>query len=342
MNPPTLDSLNPWRCRVSVQEAGVRLDRFLIERVSGATRGDVVGWIDSGRIRCDGRPGRKGDRLRPGVLVEVDPPSPRPGGTVEPEPELDLPVLWEDSWLVALSKPSGVPSHPLRGKEGGTVANFLAARYPEMQGIGYSPVEMGLLHRLDRDTSGVIVAARTSMAFEQLRKQFQQGRVVKVYLAVVLGCPGAEGIVSLPIGSRGRRERKVIVCAEPGVHRKLRSAYPAETAYRRIRTGNGCSLVRLVMRTGVRHQIRAHLSHLGHPVAGDGLYGPGSGPSGGLIPPPPRQLLHASEIRFVHPEDDRRDVRILCPLPADFRASVQAYGLGGPDGVGKQDEGAVA
>ncbi len=325
---PRSDVSNRLHYRVAPEEAGTRLDRFLMSKVPGAGRRDVTGWIDAGRVQCHGQPARKGLRLPAGCLVELAPPDEHRASTVGPEPDLDVVVLQEDSWLVALSKPAGYPSHPLRPGERGTVANFLVGRYPEMQGVGYSDLEAGLLHRLDRDTSGVLVAARTRMAFDRLRSQFEQRRVVKIYLAVVWGHPPGEGTVAFPIGSRGRRARKVRVCQDRSDPQGMRSIYAAETSFRVIRAGERCSLVRLAMRTGVRHQIRAHMNHLGHPVVGDGLYGPGSRPGTGLLSPPPcRQLLHASEIRLVHPEDGR-EVRIHCPLPPDFRACMHTYGLG--------------
>jgi 23S rRNA pseudouridine1911/1915/1917 synthase len=259
----------------------------------------------------------------------VELPPGQGGETVVPDPEQNLRVLWEDPWLVAVAKSPGLPSHPLRAGERGTVVNALVARYPEMKGIGYSAREPGLLHRLDRDTSGLLLAARSVSAFEQIRSQFEQQRVTKIYLAVVLGQPERAGTVSLPIGSRGRRARKVFVCRDPNPRKSLRGLYPAETFFRLVRSGKQCSLVRLVMRTGVRHQIRAHMGHLGHPVAGDGLYGQGLDVLTGLIPPAPRQLLHAAEIRFFHP-DDGRETRIRCPLPDDFRDFVRAHSLSGP------------
>ncbi len=328
MKPNSSDDSERLSYQVSPQEAGMRLDRFLLDKIPGTTRRDILAWIGSGRVRCEGQPSRKGVRLRSGGRVDVDLPRVRGCENVVPDPDLDLEVLREDPSLVAVAKPPGRPVHPLRAEERGTVANALVARYPEMQGIGYSAREPGLLHRLDRDTSGVLLAARTGAAFEQLRGQFEQQRVVKIYLAVVLGRPEAEGTVSLPIGSRGRRARKVEVSRDLSQRYPMRTLYPAETSYRLVRSGEHCSLVRLVMRTGVRHQIRAHLGHLGHAVAGDGLYGPGPEDGPGWVPRPPRYLLHASEIRFHHPEDGS-ETRIRCPLPGDFRAFLRAQGLGG-------------
>ncbi len=312
--------------RVSAPEAGLRLDRFLKDRIPGASRKEILAWIEAGRVRCRGKAAHKGIRLREGDQVEAELPAVDDREPVFPEPGLPLRVLREDAWLVAVDKPPGLPAHPLRTGERGTLANRLVAAYPEMQGVGYSKREAALLHRLDRDTSGVLLAARTPSAFEQLRDQFEQQRVIKIYTAVVLGRPETRGNISLPIGSRGRQARKVVVFQEPMPRRQLRKLSPAETAYSVVRSSGSHSFVRLRMSTGARHQLRAHMAHLGHPVAGDPLYGPGKNAGKRPEKVPPRQLLHASEIRFFHPEDGR-EVKIRCPLPEDFRAFLKEYGM---------------
>jgi len=261
--------------------------------------------------------------------VEVDLPSAPGVGGLLPDLAAELPVLWEDPWLVAVVKPAGVATHPIRTGETGTLAQALVARYPEMEGVGFSRREPGLLHRLDRGTSGVLLAARTASAFESLRDQFAQQRVVKIYLAVVSGCPeAADGTVSFPLGSRGRRARRVVAVRSRRGPSGLRSVHRAETAYRLLRRGEACSLLRLVMRSGVRHQIRAHMGALGHPVVGDRLYGPEEDPPAAWALPPARHLLHAAEVRFFHPEDGR-EMRIRCPLPEDFRSFLRRQGLTG-------------
>jgi 23S rRNA pseudouridine1911/1915/1917 synthase len=195
-----------------------------------------------------------------------------------------------------------------------------------MQGIGYGPREPGLLHRLDRDTSGVLLAARTETAFRELREQFELQRVVKIYSAVVCGRPEPSGTVNLAIGSRGRRAQKVVVDQGRTPGSRFRNLNRAETSYRLVRSSDSYSLVHLVMKTGVRHQIRAHMAGLGHPVAGDLLYGPARDDWPGPPPLPPRQLLHAPEIRFFHPEDGREMI-IACPLPDDLLDFLKAHHL---------------
>ena len=245
--------------------------------------------------------------------------------SILPDASFPLQILFEDTFLVAVAKPSGLSTYPLQNGEKGTVANALAAQYPEMQGIGFSIREPGLLHRLDKETSGVLLAARSAFSFEQLRIQFEQERVVKIYKAVVQGRPASRGMIDKPIGSRTRRSNRVEVVGGQEPAHGVRGLRPAETRYRVIRSGERYSLVHLRMTTGARHQLRAHLSFLGHPVAGDRLYGSGSsGPPGETKPT--RHLLHAAEIRFFHPEQGRT-VRIRCPLPGDFQDFLNAHGL---------------
>jgi 23S rRNA pseudouridine1911/1915/1917 synthase len=253
--------------------------------------------------------------------VELRIPFGSTAGGVVPEPDLDLRILREDSLLVAVDKAPGVPTHPLRAGERGTVANGLMARYPEMEGVGFSLREPGILHRLDRDTSGILLAARTDSAFERMRVEFEQGRVTKVYFAVVHGRPEPEGVILRPIGSRGRRARRVEVLRQDAGGRGLRGCSPAETHYSVVRTYRGFSLVRLRMTTGARHQLRAHMAFLGHPVVGDSVYGRtprASRPDR----EPGRHLLHAAELRFFHPLQGK-PTRIRSPLPDDMRSFLK-------------------
>jgi len=307
--------------RVQVGQAGMRIDRFVKDRLPTLSRREILFWIQEQGILCNGRPVRKGAILREGDRVELRIPFGSSGGGVVPEPDLLLRVLWEDSVLVAVDKAPGMPSHPLHAGERGTVANGLIALYPEMEGIGFSPREPGLLHRLDRDTSGVLLAARTGAAFEKLRAEFEQGRVVKVYTAIVHGRPEPQGVVSRPLASRGRRARRVEVVREDPGARCLRGWSPAETQFRVVRYYRGFSLVRLRMATGARHQLRAHMAYLGHPVAGDSVYSrdPGAPYPG---PQPGRHMLHAAELRFFHPLQGK-PIRIRSPLAADMRAFLK-------------------
>jgi 23S rRNA pseudouridine1911/1915/1917 synthase len=307
--------------RVEVGQAGMRIDRFVKDRLPELSRREIIFWIQEQRVLCNGRPARKGKILYEGDRVEFRIPSESTGGGVVPEPGHELRVLREDPLLVAVDKEPGMATHPLHAGERGTVANRLVALYPEMQGVGFSPREPGILHRLDRDTSGVLLAARTDSAFERLRVEFEQGRVVKVYYAVVHGRLAPEGVINRPVASRGRRSSRVEVIPDEGGVRGLRGSSPAETHYSVVRAYRGFSFVRLRMTTGARHQLRAHMAFLGNPVVGDSVYGrpPRASRAGRL---PERHLLHAAELRFFHPLKGK-PIKIRSPLPPDMRSFLQ-------------------
>jgi len=285
------------------------------------SRREIAFWIQERGILRNGRPVRKGVILREGDRVDLGIPLVSTGGGVVPEPDLPLSILWVDPLLVALDKAPGMPTHPLHTGERGSVANGLIARYPEMEGVGFSPREPGVLHRLDRDTSGVLLAARRSSAFERLRLEFEQGRVVKIYFAIVHGRPEPHGVIDRPVASKARRGRRVEVMRDPSARRGLRRWSPAETHFRVVRYGRGFAFVRLRMTTGARHQLRAHMAFLGHPVVGDSVYG-----SDSVTFPeaqqPMRHLLHATELSFFHPSDGK-PTRIRAPLPSDMRSFLK-------------------
>lgn len=286
----------------------VRADRFLAAEIGTVSRRRVQALLESGRIRVRGRRIRKGELLPPGTLVDVDvveSPS-----EVTAEPDLDVPLLFDDDSVLALDKPAHMPSHALRPEDRGTIANFLAARHPETRLAGDKPLEHGVVHRLDTDTSGVLLVARTREAWRALRDQFRRREVRKLYVALVVGEVAGEGVIREPLE------------ADPGDPRRVRPAARARapgrsllTRYTPIARMDGATLLQIDMESGFRHQIRAHLASIGHPVVGDRLYGAPPGGAG-------RHLLHAAAIEFTHPASGRR-LRIESPLPPEFpRAGV--------------------
>ncbi len=233
--------------------------------------------IDSGAVRQGGRRLKKGDRLEAGSALEVQAELEKPA--VVPQPELQLAVLFETPSLVVLDKLAGMPCHPLRAGETDTLANALVARFPECLSSGATPREAGLCHRLDRETSGAILAARTPEAFNALRGEFRRRAVEKVYLGLVTGkLAQPEGRIELPLGGRGSLTR-------PWRGARDGRALPALTSYRTLWSGGRaagteagatCSLLEVRIETGVRYQIRAHLAAIGHPLMGDVAYGGGA------------------------------------------------------------------
>ncbi|HEY8430817.1 MAG TPA: RluA family pseudouridine synthase [Sandaracinaceae bacterium] len=305
-----------YQLDVGEDEDGSRLDVLLVRRVEGMSRAKARRMIASGSVRVNGRRARKGDRLASGdhvVLDELPTPADFPALAA---PELPLTVRYEDAHLVIADKPAGLPSHPLRIDERETFAGALLARYPEMAGVGYARREPGILHRLDNDTSGLMLAARTAEAFEALRARLAAGAVEKRYRALVAGSSIAPGAIDAPIAPHPSDPRRVHVCLDP-LDRRRAKARPARTEIVRVTRAGRFALLEVRASLAVRHQIRAHLAAMGHPLAGDWLYG---GPSvDGLD----RHFLHASRIAFEHPLEPAT-IDVSSPLPDDLAAIVRA------------------
>jgi 23S rRNA pseudouridine1911/1915/1917 synthase len=299
-----------------------RLDRLIATELS-VSRARVREALEQGTVWVDGRRGRKGDQVAPGAELRVQLPE-EPGAPV-PQPELPLEIVHEDASLIAVSKPAGWPSHPMRAGELGTLANAVAARHPECASAGAAPREGGLCQRLDRETSGVILVARTPEAYRAVREQLSQGTVEKLYWALVSGEAPEEGFSTAPVIQKHGRSGPTVALARAG---ELRSARPARTFYRSLGFAGGTSLLEVRIETGVRHQIRVHLSALGLPLTGDVAYGGGA--------PPPgldRYLLHAARLVLVHPATGE-PLRVAAPLPADALRCLADLGLPTPETSG--------
>ena len=277
------------RFTVEVDEAG-RADRVLQKRFPDATRTLLSRYFAARQVIVDGAIAKKGTHVPAGAVVELRSPPPTPQDLLAvPEPDAPLDVLYEDADLVAINKAPATPTHPLAPGERGTAANALVARYPECAGVGDDPRESGFVHRIDTNTTGVLVAARNRGAWDALRAAFRAGDVHKHYLALVLG------EVSEPGGSD-----------EPLGNLEARTSWTVE------RSAGRYTLLRCVARTGRMHQIRIHLANAGNPIVGDAEYGDGSAPPGELT----GHFLHATSIDIPHPKHGDRLV-IEAPLPAE-------------------------
>jgi 23S rRNA pseudouridine1911/1915/1917 synthase len=286
-----------------------RLDRALADAL-GLGRAVVKRAFQLGEVRIDGRRVRASDPVRPGALVAIDVES--PAGPPEPEPEMPLTVLWEGARCLVVDKPAGVAVHALLPGEGGTVANAVVGRFPECAEAAPEPREGGAVHRLDVDTSGCVLFARDADAWELLRAQFRDQTVEKIYLALVAGRVSAGGVTTVSLAQRGGR---VVVVPDAEAEERLRGKgtsrpRPAETHWEVERAFERHTLLRVRIVTGVMHQIRAHLAHLGHPVVGDALYGG----EAALVPGLTRHFLHAWRLSFEPPGGDGR-VEVVSPLP---------------------------
>jgi 23S rRNA pseudouridine1911/1915/1917 synthase len=274
---------------IGQEEDGQRLDVVLSRRVPELSRARAKALVEEGVVRVCGRRAKRSYKVTRGDRITIDNMPAPLDFHAAPDPNLALEVLLENDAYVVVDKPAGMPSHPLREGELGTLANALVARYPEMRGVGYRKREPGILHRLDTDTSGVMLAARDQETFETLRRQLQAGEIEKRYLARCQGIVPAPIVIDLPIANDPRDRRRVRVCNDPREIKRLR-ARSARTEVLSSSPAEHGSLVEVRAYNARRHQIRAHLASIGHPLLGDTLYG------GPPLEPPNRHLLHALSI----------------------------------------------
>ncbi len=299
--------------------AGLRLDRFLAGAFPEHSRARLQALIESGHVRLDGQPTRAAARLKPAQVVTIGFPPPAPA---EPHAEdIPLQVVHEDAQLLVIDKPAGLVVHPGAGVRAGTLVNALLHHVRDLSGIG-GVLRPGIVHRLDRGTSGLLVVAKDDATHRALVRLFASRAVEKTYLAIVLGCPSPRaGRIELPIGRDPVHRLKMSARAP--------RARPARSDYELVEALDGAALVRVRLHTGRTHQIRVHLSSLGHPVAGDALYG-GTRPPGCRRPASraalqalARPALHAHRLAFVHPSTGAR-LELVSPLPPDLAGLLEA------------------
>jgi 23S rRNA pseudouridine1911/1915/1917 synthase len=289
---------------------GERLDRFLAE-LTGTPRNQVQLWIGAGQVQVDGAVAKPATRLVSGQTVAWSPPPPAPSELLPEAGELSL--LYVDSHLVAVDKPAGLVVHPGAGRSTGTLAHRLLARFPEIDGVG-GRGRPGIVHRLDRGTSGVMVVARSAEAYAALAKAFAGREVEKRYLAVVHGAPPWQTLeIDRPIGRHPTRRTEMAVRPR---------GRPSRSLARRLDEAPGASLLEVELATGRTHQIRVHLKSVGHPLVGDPVYGEArwkSAPPGAraLLRDFPRPALHAWRLAFRHPATGE-PLELEAPLPEDL------------------------
>jgi len=293
---------------IGEEDAGERLD-VAVAGLAGITRSQARRWIDERRVRLNAEGGRASQRVQIGDAVDATPPEPLPS-TLVPEP-IPLAVLYEDRDLVVVDKPAGLVVHPAPGHASGTLVHALLHHCRDLAGVG-GVSRPGIVHRLDRGTSGVMVVAKHDASHQALAEQFRDHSIEREYRALVRGVPSADaGRVDRPIG-RHRRERKRMSV-------QTQAGRPAQTAWRVLRryAASGRSWLSVHPETGRTHQIRVHLASAGLPIVGDPIYGRGAGAVG----EPGRPALHAAVLGFAHPRSGAR-LRFEAPLPADLEAAL--------------------
>jgi 23S rRNA pseudouridine1911/1915/1917 synthase len=286
--------------RLAAAEAGARLDQFLAARIPALSRSRLQQLVKQGFVLVNQRTTKASTKLRAGDHVELTEPAPV-AAHAEAE-DIAFDVLFEDDDLIVLNKPAGLVVHPAAGHAQGTLVNALLHHCRVLSGIG-GEQRPGIVHRLDKETSGCLVAAKNDAAHHALARQFAGREVSKIYLALAAGkFRQASGVIEGAIGRHPIHRKKMTVLGG----KRGRSA---RTDYRVLCEIAGDSLVECTLHTGRTHQIRVHLKHLGHPVLGDELYGR----RGGF----PRQMLHAWKLGFIHPRTGAR-LHFVAPIPQDF------------------------
>lgn len=303
-------------CTVTEALSGARLDKAIVALAPGASRARVKRAIEEGQIKVNGRSVPKGGVVRAGDVIELDDVIVGTDDTCVADPSLPLVVRFESPEVLIVDKPAGQPTAPLRKDEAGTLASALLGRYPELEGIGYSAREPGLVHRLDTDTSGLVVVARTAEAFETLKDALQSERIAKEYLLVCEseGLPD-EGSIEHPIANHPKDKKRVYPCVHPRDVMRY-APRPAVTHYTVERRAGRYALVRATAPRAVRHQIRAHFASIEHPLIGDALYGEASSEI-------TRQALHASRVKLpLGPKTNGISFDVLSELPPDMAKLV--------------------
>ena len=288
-------------------DAGKRADAWLAERAEGMTRSAAVRLMEEGRVTAGGKPLAKNYRLTGGETVEIALPDPEPIEAVPQDIPLD--VVYEDGDVIVVNKPKGLVVHPAPGHPDGTLVNALLYHCGDsLSGVG-GAMRPGVVHRIDRDTSGLIIAAKNDFAHQGLAAQLQDHTLSRIYRCIVTGnLREDQGTVDAPIG-RHRTDRKKMAVVPGG--------RPAVTHWRALERFPGFTYVECRLETGRTHQIRVHMAHTGHPVLGDTVYG-AKKPVPGLQ----GQCLHAVGLRFLHPRTGEA-VELSCPLPEEFDRQLE-------------------
>ncbi len=314
--------------------AGARLDLFLSKQIQGASRALIQEWIRDGHVRVDGQVERKGShKLRGGETVEVEPTERKP---LQAEPEaIDLDIVYEDSHVAVVDKPAGMNVHAGAGNRSGTLVNALLHHLSSLSGVS-GALRPGLVHRLDRFTSGLLLVAKHDLAHRRLQEQFRRRIVDKQYWAAVEGVWPADPHDEprlLRFGRPVMQDGHWWLRLERPIRRDKRNRIKMAVAHngreavsdvRCLRAGARYSLVAVRIHTGRTHQIRVHLASSGHPVVGDTLYG--ARREAPEVPDLERFLLHSRRLEFEHPDSGAR-MGFEAPLPADFEGRLAPLGL---------------
>jgi 23S rRNA pseudouridine1911/1915/1917 synthase len=313
-----LESPRQVRLAVAPEDAGQRLDRFLGAHLAELSRTRLQELIDRGQVRVDGVARKRSYHVEAGETLIVEIPAPRPS-VAKPE-AIPLEILYEDDDVVVVNKPAGLVVHPGAGVKSGTLVNALLHLYGTGGKLSSAGGELrpGIVHRLDKETSGALLVARNDAAHRALAEQFAARQIEKTYIALLHGkISGESGRIELPVARDLHRRTRMTT--------RRREGRAARTDWRLLLRLPGFSLVEASLHTGRTHQIRVHFSALGHPVVGDTLYGTPRQPKVGAksLEPLERNFLHAARLRFLHPRS-KKQIEVRAPLPRELEGFLRS------------------
>jgi 23S rRNA pseudouridine1911/1915/1917 synthase len=301
------------RLEVAAEQAGERLDRYLSSVVPGQSRSQIQRLIEQGQVTVAGRSAKANLPVKAGDLITVD--VPEPSAATPAAEDIPITIVYQDSDVVVVDKPAGMVVHPAAGHDSGTLVNALLRHIPDLSGIG-GERRPGIVHRLDKGTSGLMVVAKNDRAHDSLSRQFAEREVEKEYGALVWGVVQARRRIDLPIGRDPNNRQKMSA--------RSRRARHAVTRITRVRHYRGVTLCQVAIQTGRTHQIRVHLSAIGHPIVGDSTYGGTRARVAADLRPVlslDRPFLHSHRLVFTHPTDGRR-MEFESPLPPDLQTVI--------------------
>lgn len=315
----------PVQLRVEADQVGMRLDAFLVAHLPAYSRSQICRAVQAGQVQVDGVVHRPACRLKLQQVVTFQLPGVPPAG---PRPEnIPLDILYEDEAMVAINKASGMVVHPAKGHWSGTLTAALAHHFDRLSQAG-GPTRPGIVHRLDRETSGVIVIAKTDAAHMRLAEQFAARTVHKEYFAIVQGVPDRDrDEIDQPIGVHPYHRERMAIRAGHETSRQARTVYEVQERWQR------CAMLKALPHTGRTHQIRVHLAHVGCPVLCDRLYSGRSQVTVGELTGSPaaedlhlrRLALHAHRLRIRHPQSEHgEELEFVAPLPSELAQFVEA------------------